>query len=98
MAISPEMAISPQMAMRIVLLGSRRSSTKLWPSASCNQLDESCGGGDARELTAHLNAKYSDVMAGIRDQKIKTSKKDGQPYCEELEKALKEFAETFSEQ
>jgi F-type H+/Na+-transporting ATPase subunit alpha len=51
-----------------------------------------------RELTAHLNAKYSDVMAGIRDQKIKTSKKDGQPYCEELEKALKEFAETFSEQ
>ncbi len=51
-----------------------------------------------RELTAHLNTKYSDVMAGIRDQKIKTSKKDGQPYCEELEKALKEFAETFSEQ
>ncbi|MFO0625049.1 MAG: F0F1 ATP synthase subunit alpha [Polyangiales bacterium] len=51
-----------------------------------------------RELTAHLNTKYSDVMAGIRDQKIKAGKKDGQPYCEDLEKALKEFAETFSEQ
>jgi hypothetical protein len=39
------------MATRIVLLGSRRSSTKFGPNASCTQLDESCGGGDARELT-----------------------------------------------
>jgi F-type H+-transporting ATPase subunit alpha len=51
-----------------------------------------------RELSAFLEAKYGDVMKGIRDQKIKTSKKDGQPYCEELEKAFAEFGATFSEQ
>jgi len=49
-----------------------------------------------KELFAHLDAKYSDVLVGIRDQKIKNTKKDGQPYCEELEKALVEFAGIFS--
>ncbi|MBL8605328.1 MAG: F0F1 ATP synthase subunit alpha [Myxococcales bacterium] len=51
-----------------------------------------------KDLNAHLDSKYSDVLAGIRDGKIKNTKKDGQPYCEELEKALKEFAEIFSAQ
>jgi F-type H+-transporting ATPase subunit alpha len=49
-----------------------------------------------KELFAHLDAKYSDVLTGIRTQKIKNTKKDGQPYCAELEKALEEFAEMFS--
>ncbi|MEZ4391787.1 MAG: F0F1 ATP synthase subunit alpha [Polyangiales bacterium] len=51
-----------------------------------------------KELASHLETKHADLMANILNQKVKASKKDGQPYCEELEKALKEFAATFTEQ
>ncbi|MEZ4409968.1 MAG: F0F1 ATP synthase subunit alpha [Polyangiales bacterium] len=49
-----------------------------------------------RELYSFLEASHADVLSKLADPKTKPGKKDGGPFFEPLENALKAFAEVFT--
>ncbi len=49
-----------------------------------------------RELYSFLEASHADVLSKLADPRTKPGKKDGGPFFEPLENALKAFAEVFT--